>query len=430
MTYQEVLSKIDNLSKYGMIFGLDRIIKLLEFLDNPQKKLNFIHVAGSNGKGSVCAIISSIMSNAGYKTGLFTSPHLVDVRERFKINDIMISQKKFTQLSEKIFNYIEIMRSKNEFVTQFEFFTALAFQYFYMEGCQIVVLETGLGGRLDATNVIDNPILSIITSISLEHTSILGNTLTKIAIEKAGIIKNNSNTILSPVQDEQVIKTISRISKERNNNLIISNQNNIREISSDLYTGTKFLFNGIEFSTSLLGDHQLENICTALTAIDFLRKKFKISLENVISGLQNINLHARFEVLSSEPLIIVDCGHNPDGIKKLSLAIKKYLKDKYVIGIFTMLKDKNIDKSLKYISQYIDYMILTSIKNDRNIPIEELYSKVRKHIKNISCTKDVKEAFNLAISDYCIHQSNCAIVVFGSLFLVGEFFSFLSLKNF
>ena len=340
MNYQETLdylfSKLPMYQRNGAAAykeDIGNITIASKHLGNPHRKFKSIHIAGTNGKGSVAHMIASVMQESGYKVGLYTSPHLKDFRERIKINGEMISE-------ENVINFVK----ENKFIFDkidlsfFEFTVAMAFDYFANEEVNIAIIETGLGGRLDSTNII-NPELSIITNIGLDHTNLLGDSLEEISLEKAGIIKNNVPVIIGRKQKETT-NIFRDTSKQKNAPLIYSEEQK-------------------EYKTDLLGEYQKENIDTAVTAINELQKQnWKISEENIKSGLlrivKNTSLFGRWQILNKTPLIICDAGHNEDGIKEIVKQLNK-LKYKKLHFVYGTVNDKNFDKIFRILPQDAEY---------------------------------------------------------------------------
>ena len=234
MTYRDAVHKINSLLRFGMKPGLERIQALLDRMGNPQKQLKFVHVAGTNGKGSACALLSSVLREAGYRTGLFTSPYITDFRERFQINGEEIPEETLARILGRLMPMVEEMAERGEVITEFELITALAFQWFYEEKCDVVVLEVGLGGRFDATNVIDTPLAAVIMSISLDHTAILGDTVEQIAFEKCGIVKEGGDVVLYPDQEEGVYGVVAHAVQNHNGRLVLPSPSSVREVSSSI----------------------------------------------------------------------------------------------------------------------------------------------------------------------------------------------------
>ena len=289
MNYNEALNYIHSLLVFGSKPGLERISELLNKLGNPQDDLKFIHVAGTNGKGSVCTMLSNIYMKAGLKTGLYTSPYVVDFRERIQFNGEYIEKDILAELCKQV-------KNTNVVVTEFEFITAMAMLYFKYKKCDIVILETGLGGRFDATNVIKENLASVITRIDFDHTAYLGDTLEKIAMEKSGIIKNGP-TICYPLQEKQAEETIKAYSKK----FVLPNTDNLEILNSDDF-GNRFIYNNEEYKTTLSGEHQIYN---ALTVIETVKTAgVSVSQNHITEGIASASIPARLEVISEKPLVV------------------------------------------------------------------------------------------------------------------------------
>ena len=269
MGYSEILERIHALNKFGSRPGLDRVRMLLQMMGNPQDELEFIHVAGTNGKGSVCAILSSVLKASGYKTGLFTSPYITDFCERIQINNIPVSHGELAQVAEYAFSFVEKLNAQDIIITEFEFVTAVGFECFRRAGCEVVVLEVGLGGRLDSTNVINPPLCCVLTSLSLDHTDVLGDTPEKIAYEKCGIIKEGTRVAAthSLTETDEVIR---RVCKEKGVPLSFSDALPVNTAEGSL-KGTPFEYKGQQILLPLAGNHQVQNLKTALCALELLR---------------------------------------------------------------------------------------------------------------------------------------------------------------
>ena len=418
MEYNEAVKKINSLIKFGIKPGLDRMKKLLNLIGNPEKNLNIIHVAGTNGKGSICSMTASILINSGYKTGLFISPNVTSFRERMQINGCMISKKDISLILNDIFPFVQEMARNEEIITEFELITAIALRWFADNNCDLVVLEVGLGGRLDATNVIENPLVSVITSISVDHTNILGNNLEDIAYEKCGIIKEGGITISYPEQVNSVKHIIEQVAEDKHNELIIPSLSKL-VINKMNLSETSFIYDNEIFELSLLGEHQIKNAITVLSIIDILNVKgFRIKKHNVLYGLKHTIHPARFEVISDNPTIILDGAHNVDGMKSLLMSLKKYLPGKKIIGIVGMLKDKDIDNSIKTIAPILSKIVAVTPQNPRALPADMLAQIAKRYCKNVESLSgnlsQVISVINMLI------DSDCAVVVFGSLYLLSD----------
>ncbi len=421
MTYNEAVEKINSLLVFGSKPGLERIGEFVERTGSPDKKLKFVHVAGTNGKGSTCSFIASVLTSSGYKTGLFISPYVLDFRERFMIDGEMIPPEILADIVEELFPLAEQMKKEGKIITEFEFVLAVALVWYARENCDIVVLETGLGGRFDATNIIDTPLASVITSISLDHTKILGDTYAKIAFEKCGIIKPGGITVAYGCQKDEAMEVIRKTAAERNNKLIIADSDKAEIISSDI-EGTVFNYvldnKPLQIKIRLLGEHQVRNAITALCTVSQLRKQgCNIPDSAVITGFENVSFPARLELLSNSPLVFLDGAHNPGGASALSDAIDKYLKDKRKIGIAGMLADKDIENSLLVLLPKFEEIVAVAPNNPRKMSPGELAEIVKKYCPCVTTSDNLKEAYAYALSKA---GSEDAVIIFGSLYLASD----------
>ena len=364
MTYDEALNYINDFTWSTSRLGLDRTRELLERLNNPQKKLKFIHVAGTNGKGSTCAMLAAILKEAGLKVGLYPSPYLEDFRERIEVNGEMISKEELADITETVRKEADAMA---DHPSQFELITAIGMLYYARKNCDIVVLEVGMGGELDSTNVIDAPEVAVITNIGLDHTEYLGDTLEKIAAAKAGIIKKGCDAVIYD-NVPSVMEVIRKKCSEEGVKLYTTD-GLIKAMSHSL-SGQRFSYLGESYKLSLLGEHQLKNAAVVLKTTEVLRERgWNISADAVRSGLKSVVWRARFEVLSRKPLFILDGGHNPQCAEALAKNIEEYICDgrecdckngrqgelsrkKCVTFIIGMLRDKDYSKTLDIISPY------------------------------------------------------------------------------
>ncbi|RDW19754.1 bifunctional folylpolyglutamate synthase/dihydrofolate synthase [Oceanobacillus chungangensis] len=414
MNYEESLAFIHGRQYKGMKLGLDNITKLMELLGNPQNKLKFIHIAGTNGKGSTASFINQVLIKAGYKTGLFTSPYLERFNERIKINNQDVPDNQLSDITNLIKTKIDEMEDKP---TEFEIVTAIAFQYFYEQQCDVVVLEVGLGGRFDSTNVIEKPLLSVITSIGLDHQAFLGNTLAEIAFEKAGIIKENSQVLLYP-QTSEVEAVIHRVAAERNSTVDKADFTELKRITNSI-DGQTFYYNGYqELRISLLGEHQLKNAAIAIEAIEILRHAgLTIHEDDMREGLAETKWPGRFEIINRDPLVVIDGAHNLDGIHALVLNIRQLFSGRRIIGILGILKDKDYQHMIEEVSPVIDQFITVTPDNPRAIPADELASYLIEHRIPAIAADSYDAAVELAYQESGEKDVICA---FGSLYYIGE----------
>jgi dihydrofolate synthase / folylpolyglutamate synthase len=409
MNFNDAVKNLTSQEKFHINLGLERVFGILELLENPQNNLKFIHVAGTNGKGSVCAMLSAILTEAGYKTGLYTSPHLVDYTERIKTNNIDISKQEFSKIFEKIH---EIAQKNNIPLTEFEILTVMAFEYFLKENVDVVILETGLGGRLDATNVIKAPILTIITSINEDHEAILGDNIDKIASEKGGIIKENTPVIiLKTNKGFDVIKKIAEekhasLIKTENNFKIIDKEKNI--LSNDKNT----------YELSLRGLWNAENLSLVLSSIDLLKEKgFTAEQKAVREALKNTKWPSRFEFIP-EKNIIIDGAHNPASAKKLRESLDFYFPGKERLWLYGCLNTKDYKKIIKILFKDADVIILTDNFAQNAINCDILEKEILKNFSNVKIYKssNIKNAIKILFKN---NSSSKTATIAGSLYLTG-----------
>ncbi len=410
------LEKIHSLDKFGSRPGLDRIKTFLDILGNPQDDLRFIHVAGTNGKGSTCALLSAVLTEAVYKTGLFISPFIVDFRERIQINGEMISEEILSDAVEKTFPIVEKLRDEGCIITEFEYVNALEFYIHKNAKCDVVVLETGMGGLLDCTNVIKEPLCSVITKIGLDHTAVLGDTIEKIALQKCGIIKSGSPAVVS-AQCKEAMAVVEKNCFEKNVKLIKS-ENVELEVINETIKFTDFKYKNLKLTLPFIGEHQLENAKTALSCIEVVKKFFEIPDEALINGFKKASNPARFELLSEKPMIILDGAHNPDGINALKKAVEKYNPKKSAVLILGMLSDKDSESSIKLLRGVFDTVFTVPVNNPRTLSSETLAQKCLPYFKEVRAFDDVNSALNLALET--AEKNDSLLVIAGSLYLAGE----------
>ncbi len=414
MTYDNALEYIHSFLKFGSKPGLERILALLDELGNPQKNLRIVHVAGTNGKGSISTMLSNIFRADGKKTGLFTSPYIVDFCERIQIDNEMIPHEKLASLTEKIKPIVEKLNSKGIEPTEFEIITAMAFDYYNQENCDIVVLEVGLGGLLDSTNVVEKPLASVITSISYDHTEILGDTLTEIAQQKCGIIKENSITVAYPLQELEVIKTVRETAKDKNNSLVVPDLS-LMEISECNMQKTVVKYKGYDFTLHLFGEHQIYNMLTAVETAFSLG----VPLESIQKGVENTTMPARVEFLDSKT--ILDGGHNESGTKMMSKVLSLFEDNVVVVS---MMADKDVENSVKNLSTNSKIMIATECSNPRAMKADKLAEICRKYCEEVYSFSDPFEAIDLALEK----RKNNLLAVCGSLYLASQVREYLKNK--
>lgn len=415
--YTRSLSYIHSLLKFGTRPGLERVSALLDELGRPQDKLKFVHVAGTNGKGSFCTMMSEILKSAGYKTGLFTSPYVFDFRERIQINGEMISEEELCEITADVKAAAEKIAKMDLQPTEFEFITAAALKYFADKNCDVVVLEVGLGGRLDSTNIIKTPLLSAIMSISLDHMAVLGDTVEEIAAEKSGIIKENGVTVCFSRQDEKAEKIIRKTAEEKGNVYIKSSPEDIKVLSCDL-SGTKAVYKDMEIFIPLIGEHQVYNAQTAVDAALALNDRdLSISPENIIDGISKARIPARTELFGKNPLTILDGAHNREGVEALLSNLNKFLKGRKLTVIMGMMEDKEYEFAADEISKLAKTFTATLPSNPRAVSPKVLAEIAEKNCSDVFICENPAEAYREV---YEKAQKDDIILVCGSLYLAGD----------
>ena len=418
MNYEEAMEYIHGTLKFGSRLGLESIGKLMDFMGNPQKKLRFVHVAGTNGKGSTTSFISNILICAGYKTGIFTSPYIQRFTERIKINNNEIDLKELTEIINFVKSKIDIMTDEGfEHPTEFEIITAVAFEYFYRNNCDIVVLEVGLGGRYDSTNVIEAPEVCVITTISLDHTDRLGNTIAEIAYQKAGIIKSNCDTVIYP-QKSEAEEVFEEVCKTQNAVLHKTCLDTLKLIEYSL-EGQLFNYKNYKnLNIRLLGDHQMSNAALAIDACEILfNKGFNIDYNNIKEGLSKTSWPGRLEIINKNPLILIDGAHNFEGGQALNAALDKYYAEKNKIFIVGFLKDKDYQKTMDMLAKKAKLIITVTPNNERALQSNELATVLNQYSDNVMDGVTLENSLKLAYMNIDEHSIIC---VFGSLYMIGE----------
>lgn len=416
MTYEQAIEKVNSLLLFGSKPGLERITKLADLMGRPDKQLKIIHVAGTNGKGSVCAMLSSVLRSQGYKTGLFISPYIIDFRERMQINGDMIPKNEFAETVEYIYPFVESMAANDEIITEFELITAIALEWFKRKGCDFVVLETGLGGRLDSTNIIDTPICSVITSISLDHVAVLGDTVEKIAFEKAGIIKPYGKTVYLP-QESAVNDVIEKTAEAKNNSIYRADIHTVSIIDENI-DGMNVLYNGKPVKMRLSGKHQIKNAAVAAAAIKAMRDSgAEISEKAELEGISGAFQPARTECISRNPDIILDGAHNPDGVRALREHLNAVKNGKKVTAVIGMLADKDVKTSLELLSGVVHTVIATEPDNPRKMSAEMLADLARGLFPTVEVCAEPEKALNRAKE---AADGNDIILICGSLYLASQ----------
>ena len=400
MNYIEAIDYVHAIPKFVRPLGNEKLGGLLDLLGLPQDKLKFIHVAGTNGKGSVCRMTAEILKSAGYKTGLFTSPFIEVFNERIQINNVNISDD---DLARYITDMADIMKTNNISVSEFAFITAVALKYFADLECDIVVLETGMGGRLDATNIIPTPVCTALTSISLDHTQYLGDTIEEIALEKCGIIKSGAKVVTA--QNRLVQSVIAEQAEKADAELIVC--------GNSLKTKSGFIYKGEEYRLGLKGEYQAENAAIVCEIVDVLRSGgYNISDDALRDGFKNAHWMARYEFIT--PDIVIDGGHNIDGIRALKKSLMAEKRD--VILVLTMMQDKDYKECIKELCTIARKVIATELDMPRGLKCSEIQSICEGNKTECIAEPDILKAVKMA----CDMADGGLVCVCGSLYLAGD----------
>ena len=436
MNYEETLRYIENVAKFGSNLGLDRTEKMLEILGDPHKKIKAIHVAGTNGKGSITAMISKILMEAGFKVGMYTSPYLEVFEERIQINGVNIPRDDLSKVVTKVSEVVRrVVEMGYDNPTEFEIITCSMFYYFAEKKVDIAVVEVGLGGRLDSTNVMPpfsekqkgGVMLSIISSISYDHMKILGDTLGKIAYEKAGIIKPGIPVIMYP-EEEEAGKVIEQVCGQKGSQLIKVPVNSVKRIEKDkissrsrgcmqhisLHTGKQ----NYDIKLSLLGRHQLLNCAAAVFAVEQLsRYGIQIGRSIISRALSSVKWMGRLEVMAKNPLVVIDGAHNREGISVLKDNIESYFSYNHMVLILGILADKEVDIMVKTIVPLAWKVIAVTPNNTRAESSKQLRAVVEKYNPNCEAFEDYEIAYKKALS-YC--EKEDLLLISGSLYMIGD----------
>jgi dihydrofolate synthase/folylpolyglutamate synthase len=421
----------ERMPRSAVVFDLRRMEQLLERLGNPQNAAKSVHIAGTKGKGSTAAMLASILKQSGSRTGLYTSPHLLSIRERIQVDGRQITEDEFARLALRIKPGVEAVNAQGDFgtLTTFEILTALAFMYFQEKGATYQVLEAGLGGRLDATNVV-LPEVCVITSISYDHMDVLGNTLAEIAEEKAGIIKPGSVVVTAP-QTPEAMKVLEDMCRQQGVKLV--------RVGSDIGWQQKsispekqsFHLRGLRgdynIEVPLLGEHQLENAATAVAAAEVLAGRgAEITVEAIISGIAGVSWPGRLQVLRRKPWVIVDGAHNGDSVRRLVMALRQSFTFEKVFLIFGASSDKNIATMAAELKTFPDRVIVTSSHHPRAVAVERLAEEFSRENIFPEVSENAASAVEKALSLAGPGDLVCAT---GSLFLVAEVMEYMQKRD-
>lgn len=408
MNYQEAEQFIHMTQNFGSRPGLSRITELCKRLGDPQNDLRFVHVAGTNGKGSTVTMIACALEDAGYTVGKYTSPYVYDFRERIEVNGEMITKQELADVTDVVKAECDKME---DHPTEFEIVTAIAFVYFKRRKCDYVVLEVGMGGRLDATNVITSPLVSVICSISLDHTQILGDTEELIAQEKAGIIKDGCPCVVYPLNSNSVKAVFAKECNKRGCAMVIPNTDKL-SIKSTAANRVRFEYEKLLYTPALLGRHQIYNSLTAIEAL----KVLNIAPEHICSGIGRAAVHGRYEIISEKPRIILDAGHNRSGIEALIRSVKNDRRITKLTVIFGMLKDKAYQYAIRELASIADKMVCVTPDSPRALSAFDMKNISEMFCQNSFGFDDAKEAVQCALKE----KDGRTILVCGSFYVIDK----------
>ena len=419
MLYEEARVYLDHVSKYGSVLGLDSIKSLLEELGNPQKDLTFIHIAGTNGKGSILAYLSQILTEAGYRTGRYISPTIMEYLERFQIDGKYMEEEEFAEITGDVKRAAEkLVDMGKPSPTAFEIETAIAFEYFRKRACDFVVLEAGMGGALDATNIIENTKLCIFASISMDHIGVLGDTLEEITENKAGILKKGAAAVTGR-QQECVLRILRQKAEEMGCPIFLADPEKVQVMQRSL-KGQQFSYQEYEdLEISLTGQCQIENAVTVLEAVKVLRcQGIRISQEAVRQGLKNTRWPGRFTVYDRKPMVIIDGAHNEDAAKRLAQNISMLLPGRKVTAVMGVFQDKEFEKMITIMAPFLKFVYTIDLPNrERTLEKEVLCERLKKQGIEAETAESIEEALRLAKQR---EKEDGAVLVFGSLSYLGD----------
>ena len=425
MRYEEQVNIIESLPRFGQASGLGRMQRLMARLGDPQKDLRFVHIAGSNGKGSTATFCDSILRQAGYHTGLFMSPYIYDFRERIQICGELVDKELFARGFDAVMPVVQAMAENGEQCVQFEVITALALWIFRAAACEVVVLEVGIGGKLDSTNIIDAPLAAVITSLSLEHTGMLGNTLEEIAAQKCGIIKPGCRVAAYCDLPEAAETVVRNACKAVNITPCIADRNRLTVHSSDA-SGSSFVYDGKAYRIAMAGAHQVYNSLTALMAVACLRQAgLEISDEAVQAGLANAGIPGRLQFVPGTPAVLLDGAHNPEKIRSLCAFLDANFPETPIVSVMGMLDTKDDAACVPLVADRSIAFVATLPPDGRAVPVQHLQELAAAHTE-VYGAEVPAEAGKLALK-LCPKEG--LVLVCGSMYLLSDAKAGLSAGN-
>lgn len=416
MDFEESVKYITEYPRFKKNPSLDGIKALLSALGNPENRIKTINVAGTNGKGSTVAMLASVLSTAGYKTGRYVSPFVLEFRERMMINGKMIGRKRLAKIMSTVREHADALREHGTLLNAFEVTTAAALLWFAEEECDVVVLEAGIGGRLDATNAVPEPVLQIITAVGLDHTAQLGSTVAEITAEKCGIMRPGCTLLTCPNQSAEAKAVMINKCAELEATFVMGSAGKGKIVAQSV-EGTDLLVGKTELAIPFGGEHQINNALTVVSAVDILREKgFSISDEQLIEGIAAAKFPARFEVCSKYPLVILDGAHNPQAAAALAGGIKKFLPAKRTL-LCGMMADKDCAGVMSTLAPLFEHVIAVPVQSPRAIAPKELAALAAPYCKSVFAAESAAQALDAALAAL---KPGEALVVAGSLYLASE----------
>lgn len=411
----ETLQYIHSRTRFGSRLGLERMRELLIKIGSPEKKLKFVHVAGTNGKGSTTTFIQNVLTAAGYKCGRYISPYILDFNERISIDGVSISADELKTTIDLLRPIVEQM---DDAVTEFELTTAAALYYFSEKGCDIVALETGLGGRLDATNVIPPPLCCVLTKISFDHMQYLGNTIEEIAGEKCGIIKQGSAVVTYPLQFARALEVIERVSSQLGCALLAPDINALQIMRCEL-DGSLIEYKGKTLKVPLAGRHQIYNAITAIAALEYISAAcgFKLTANNVAKGIGSTFFPARLEIMCKKPLVLLDSAHNADGMRTLCDALDNFAKGKKIVALFGVFSDKDYLDEIALLSGSVSSFVTVTPTGERGFDGRKLAELCEQTAHEAVYFEDYRKAYNCALQRA---GENGVVVICGCLHMASD----------
>ncbi len=410
-SYEELIALLHSRPRFAKKADSDRIGPLMAALGDVQKNLRFVHVAGTNGKGSVSCLTAAALQQAGYRVGLFTSPYLIDFEERIRVNGENIPKGDLCRLMERVFAAQQVLEDADgDTANEFELTTAMGFLWFYEQKCDYVVLEVGLGGRLDATNVIDAPACCCITSIGLDHTAQLGGTIELVAGEKAGIIKPGCRIVTPFDQHPAALEVLKKKCDEVGAELTVTRQPTNCALAPE---DTGYCYDGMTVHVPLAGEHQITNSACALEVC----RSLGLEDETILKGFANAYWPGRLQVLSKAPWMVLDCGHNPPGIRALCDALDAIYPGKSLTVVMAMMQDKDYSACVKAMAERAEHFVATTLDMPRALTAEELADTAKQWCADCSAASNVLTAVNMARE---VTAKDGLILICGSVYLAGE----------